>query len=126
MSENMVGWNLHGFSSAFVEALIDKENPERNPKERSSADAVGLTMVLPSTAVKPGYERYGPVRSIASTEAEAERLLEDPQTNVEFGLAYLRTQVNRLGSIEKALNFYSGGHKGYAFVVPRLKSSGRK
>ena len=97
-------------------SLIQQESGG-DPNAVSPKGATGLTQVMPSTAVDPGFgvkniferaeERGIPVPSY--DEEGAKLLLNDPQLNLEFGHDYLAAMKGVHGSDELALASYNAG-----------------
>ncbi len=82
-------------------ALIRKESMF-NPAARSSANALGLTQVIPTTG-------QGIARSLGRPDFKNEDLFR-PIVSVEFGLYYLSTQLQQYGGlIYPALAAYNAG-----------------
>lgn len=92
----------HKVSPFLVAAVINAESGW-DAGTRSSAAAVGLMQILPSTA--EDLARQGRV------DAEKYPLdrLSDPAVNIEYGTAYLRYLVNRYHEIETVLAAYNAG-----------------
>jgi soluble lytic murein transglycosylase len=83
----------YGFDPLFVVALIEAESGF-NPGMRGSKGEVGLMQVKPSTATWIGsrkkLEGYLTFSDGLNTQnLDAEQLLEDPHTNLRYGIAYL-------------------------------------
>jgi len=91
----------HEVNPYLVAAIIQGESRWR-PDAVSSAGAVGLMQVLPSTAAD--MEHAVAARFVSSAEK-----LTDPATNIEFGTAYFRLLVERYNEIEPALAAYNAG-----------------
>lgn len=82
-------------------ALIRQESVY-DAKSLSSAKAMGLTQILPSTgkmiAHRLGYKKFSPKR------------LYEPSLNIEFGTYFFSTLLKRYaGNVEAALAAYNGG-----------------
>ena len=92
----------HTVSPQLVAAVINAESKWR-AGTRSSAGAVGLMQVLPSTA--EDLAKRGSVDS----EAYPLGRLSDPAVNIEYGTAYLRYLVDRYHEIEIVLAAYNAG-----------------
>jgi soluble lytic murein transglycosylase len=69
---------------------------------RSSANAVGLTQLLPSTARQ--YARTLKVRYASS-------VLTNPESNVQIGLFYLSEKIKEFGQLYLALASYNAGER---------------
>jgi len=92
----------HRVSPYLVAAVINAESGWKR-ETNSSAGAVGLMQILPSTAAD--LARRGRVDS----EAFPVERLSDPAVNIEYGTAYLRYLVNRYHEIETVLAAYNAG-----------------
>ena len=92
----------HKVSPYLVAAVINAESGWK-PGTRSSAGAVGLMQILPSTA--KDLARKGRVNA----EKFPPDRLSDPAVNIEYGTAYLRYLVNRYHEIETVLSAYNAG-----------------
>ena len=79
----------------FLLMSIARQESGFNPKARSSANAMGLLQLLPSTA-----------RQMAGRHVTN---LYDERTNVGLGVKYLDGLVKRFGSVELALAGYNAG-----------------
>lgn len=92
----------HTVSPFLVAAVINAES-KWEPGTRSSAGAVGLMQILPSTAKD--------LADSGAVNAEKYPLenLSDPAVNVEYGTAYLRYLVDRYHEIETVLAAYNAG-----------------
>ncbi len=89
-----------GLDPFFVAGLIRQESMF-HPTIRSSAGAVGLMQLLPSTA-----QEVARAEGLRYTPAS----LEDPEINVRLGTAFLANMVRRFeGSAEDALSAYNAG-----------------
>jgi hypothetical protein len=85
----------HGVDPALVHAVIQAESNYR-PRARSEVGARGLMQVMPSTA-----------RALGVTSAGA---LFDPRQNVEAGVKYLKSLLERFGGdVPAALAAYNAG-----------------
>jgi soluble lytic murein transglycosylase len=84
----------------LVAALINQESAF-DARIKSSANAIGLMQVLPSTgrlyARKLGLKRY------------ATASLTRPETNIQIGTAYLADVLRRSGDVPRALAGYNAG-----------------
>lgn len=92
----------HKVSPFLVAAVINAESKWK-PGTRSSAGAIGLMQILPSTA--EDLARKGRV----DAEKYPPSKLSDPAVNIEYGTAYLRYLVNRYHEIETVLAAYNAG-----------------
>lgn len=92
----------HEVNPYWLCAMIKAES-NWNAEATSSAGAVGLMQVLPSTAQELVDEGYvdGDVYSVDD--------LSDPATNIEFGCAYLRYLVERYHEMQPAIAAYNAG-----------------
>jgi soluble lytic murein transglycosylase len=73
-----------------------------NPKARSSANAMGLMQVLPSTGAKVA-------KDIGLTAYTGAASLYDPEINITLGTAYLRQKLNNYGLPYVAIAAYNAG-----------------
>ena len=89
-----------GLDPYLVAALVAQESTF-DPEIRSSANAVGLMQVLPSTgrqfAKRLKIPRFTPAR------------LTDPETNVRLGTAIFAESLRKLGGVHYALAAYNAG-----------------
>lgn len=92
----------HQVNPYLVAAVINAES-SFEAETVSSAGAVGLMQVLPSTAQE--LARRGAV----DPEAFPPARLEEPTVNIEYGTAYIRYLVERYHEIEAALAAYNAG-----------------
>lgn len=83
----------HGIPQDIAFALVQTES-NFDPQAKSSANAIGLTQVLPGTARDMGYD---PGK------------LTDPTTSLDAGFRYLADQFRTFGDWEKALLAYHSG-----------------
>lgn len=81
----------HGVDSSLLKAVIQAESGF-NPNAVSSAGAQGLMQLMPRTAAGLGVS--DPF---------------DPEQNIDAGARYLKGQIDRFGSVEKALAAYNAG-----------------
>jgi hypothetical protein len=116
-------------SDDFMRRLVKQESGG-NPNAVSPKGATGLTQVMPSTAVDPGYgvpsifdlaDEQG-VDYSARTEDEAARLLFDPDLNYQFGNLYANAMSKRFGGdpvlTAAAYNAGPGAVEQYGGVPP--------
>lgn len=94
----------HGVPPWMLAGLVRQESAF-NPRARSAKGAVGLAQLLPETAGFPA------------------RALEDPQTNLKAGAAFLAKLRQRFGSWEAALAAYNAGE---SRVWPAWERAGRQ
>lgn len=88
----------------LVFAVIKVES-DFDPKAHSSAGAMGLMQMLPST--------YTWLASKLSEEAR-EELLYDPETNIKYCTYYLSYLYSRFGTWEKAIIAYNWGEGNFS------------
>lgn len=81
----------YGLDVRLVEAVIEVESAFE-PSAVSSAGAEGLMQIMPSTQ-----------RDLGVTDPF------DPDNNIEAGVRYLRSMINRFGTLELALAAYNAG-----------------
>jgi soluble lytic murein transglycosylase-like protein len=103
----------------LLQAMIRVESAGK-PGAVSGKGAVGLMQVLPSTAMKPGFdlpnvfdfaEQMG-AQVGKRSEAEAKRLLADPTVGAGYGQRYMDAMLQRYnGNLEYALAAYNAGPK---------------
>jgi len=86
----------------LIAAVINAESGF-DPTTRSSAGAVGLMQVLPSTA------RELADRGAVDAATYPPEELSDPAVNIEYGTAYLRQLIRRYHEVETALAAYNAG-----------------
>lgn len=96
--------HAHGIPPWILAGLVRQESAF-NPRARSGKGAVGLAQLLPETA------------------GLAAATLEDPQTNLKAGAAFLRKLRERFGSWEAALAAYNAGE---SRVWPAWERAGRQ
>lgn len=92
----------HEVSPYLIAAVIDAES-DWDEHARSQVGAVGLMQVMPSTADELARRGLVDGNDFPATE------LEQPETNIEYGTAYLRYLVERYHEIETALAAYNAG-----------------
>ncbi len=91
----------HKVNPYLVAAIIHAESSWESDAV-SSAGAVGLMQILPSTA--------GDLDHLVAVDPDPTAAeLKDPATNIEFGTAYFRFLVERYHEIEPALAAYNAG-----------------
>ena len=104
------------FDRLFKSLIMVESNG--NPNAVSEAGAIGLSQILPKTAMRPGYGvdnifKIAKEKNIPfgkETLAEAERLLFNTELNTEFGRQYLKAMINYSGGdITTALQGYNYG-----------------
>lgn len=93
----------HGFSPALVLSVIQHESGFRLDAV-SRRGAVGLTQILPSTALRTA-------RTCGLDRPTREGLM-DPGTNIRLGFTYLADLRDRYGSLDAALAAYRNGPRG--------------
>jgi len=89
-----------GLDPFLVAALVAQESTF-DPVIRSSANAVGLMQVLPSTG-----RQFA--RKLKITNFTAEKLT-DPETNVRLGTAIFAESIRKFGGVHYALAAYNAG-----------------
>jgi soluble lytic murein transglycosylase-like protein len=102
--------NEHGIAPRLFQALITQESAWRI-NAVSHAGAVGLTQLMPATALDHcGLDR-----------AE----LRDPIKNMRCGASYFAEQLKRFGDVELALAAYNSGPDRVAKLgrVPRIQET---
>ena len=82
--------NLHGVEAAVVRAIMQTESAF-NPAARSSAGAIGLMQLMPSTARELGVNPFV------------------PEQNIEGGVRYFSQLLRMFGGLELALVAYNAG-----------------
>lgn len=92
----------HRVSPYLVAAIINAESGWK-PHLTSSAGAVGLMQVLPSTA--EDLARRKAVDAVRYPPSN----LSDPAVNIEYGTAYVRYLVGRYHEVETVLAAYNAG-----------------
>jgi hypothetical protein len=116
-------------SDDFMRRLVKQESGG-NPNAVSPKGATGLTQVMPSTAVDPGYgvpsifdlaDEQG-IDYSARTQDEAARLLFNPDLNYQFGNLYANAMSKRFGGdpalTAAAYNAGPGAVEQYGGVPP--------
>ncbi|MEN6582879.1 MAG: lytic transglycosylase domain-containing protein [Armatimonadota bacterium] len=81
----------YGLDPALIKAVVKAESGF-NANAVSHAGAQGLMQLMPSTA--SGLGCYNPL---------------DPKANINAGAKYLKGQIDRFGSVDKALAAYNAG-----------------
>lgn len=92
----------HQINPYLICAVIRCES-NWDPEVESSAGAVGLMQLLPETAAD--LEQRGLVDGSVFSASD----LSDPQTNIEYGTAYLRYLVDRYHEVETVIAAYNAG-----------------
>jgi len=82
---------LHGLDPDLIRAVIAAESGG-DPLAISSSGAAGLMQLMPGTAAQLGVENVF-----------------DPEQNIASGTRYLRSLLDRFGSVEVALWAYNAG-----------------
>lgn len=100
---------LYNLPRAIVYGLVAMESnfkPNAYRAEPKINDAsYGLTQILLNTARGLGF---------GGTPAD----LYDPDTNVQYGLLYLRKMLDRFNSLDVALSAYNGGYRNNTITNP--------
>ena len=91
--------DAHGLDPWLMTALVAQESTF-TADVRSSANAVGLMQLIPSTA-----RRYASKLGIRYSS----RILTQPETNVRLGMRYFKDLVDRFGGAHYALASYNAG-----------------
>jgi soluble lytic murein transglycosylase len=89
-----------GLDPYFVAALVAQESTF-DPKIRSSANAIGLMQIVPSTGRR--WARKLGIRPFSTAR------LTTPAVNVKIGTAYFADLLNRFGGLAYALAGYNAG-----------------
>lgn len=92
----------HRVSPYLIAAVVEAES-DWDVSAQSAVGAVGLMQVMPSTAEELAQ------RGVVNSDRFSPDDLEDPETNLEYGSAYLRYLVERYHEIEPALAAYNAG-----------------
>lgn len=92
--------SAHGLDPYLVAALVAQESTF-DPIIRSSANAIGLMQILPSTGRQ--YARRLGIRSFSTLS------LTEPETNVRIGTTYFADLVGEFGGVYFALASYNAG-----------------
>lgn len=91
---------LHAVPAAFVYGVMRQESAFR-PNVVSSADAVGLMQIIPSTAQRIAKELNAPYEA---------SLMKAPAVNIRFGVYYLRKLLDAFGGrLDLAAAAYNAG-----------------
>lgn len=97
IKQNATKYNLEPY---LIASVINVESGY-NPKAKSSAGAIGLMQIIPSTA---SY-----VSTLYDIDYKTENDLLNPNVNIEIGSAYLRYLLNKFEELETALASYNAG-----------------
>jgi soluble lytic murein transglycosylase len=97
--ENAVSYSLDPF---LIAALINQESAF-DAQVKSSANAVGLMQVLPSTGKQ--YARKLHIRRYSTAS------LTNPEINIRLGLAFFADVIQRAGGVHFALAGYNAGEQ---------------
>jgi soluble lytic murein transglycosylase len=89
--------------SPYLIASVIEAESDWDAGARSSAGALGLMQVLPSTADELAR------RGLVDAEKYPPSDLAQPAVSIEYGSAYLRYLVERYHEVEKALAAYNAG-----------------
>ena len=93
--------DAHSLDPYLMTALVAQESTF-TADVRSSADAVGLMQLIPSTA-----RRYAARLGIGYSS----RILTQPETNIRLGMRYFNDLMNRFGAAHYALASYNAGER---------------
>ena len=93
--------DAHSLDPYLMTALVAQESTF-TADVRSSADAVGLMQLIPSTA-----RRYAARLGIGYSS----RILTQPETNIRLGMRYFKDLMNRFGAAHYALASYNAGER---------------
>ena len=91
---------LHGLDPYLIAALMAQESTF-TAEIRSSANAIGLMQLIPSTGRR--YARKLNIRNFST------RSLTNPETNVRLGTLYFKELMDRFGGAHYALAGYNAG-----------------
>jgi soluble lytic murein transglycosylase len=91
----------NGLDPYFVAALVAQESTFV-PDVRSSANAVGLMQLMPSTARTYARKLGLPYSA---------RLMTNPEANIRMGTAYLSDKIREFGDLHLALASYNAGER---------------
>jgi len=97
IKQNATKYNLEPY---LIASVINVESGY-NSKVKSSAGAIGLMQIIPSTA------NY--ISSIYNINFQNQEDLLNPKINIEIGTAYLRYLLNKFEDLETALASYNAG-----------------
>ncbi len=101
-SEILGAAQRHRINPYLIAAVIEAES-DFDPDTRSSAGAVGLMQVMPTTA--DDLVR----KELVSPAAVEGKDVSEPAANIEYGTAYLRYLVDRYHEVETVLAAYNAG-----------------
>ncbi|MDI9590672.1 MAG: lytic transglycosylase domain-containing protein [Acidobacteriota bacterium] len=101
-SEILDSSGRHGVDPLLVCAVIKCES-NWDPDAVSGAGAVGLMQIMPATSAE--LASYGLVDRWSYDPDN----LTDPQTNIEYGCAYLAQLTGQLGSTDEVIAAYNAG-----------------
>ena len=89
--------------SPYVIAAMIKCESDYNPNVVSSAGAVGLMQMMPETAQEVA------ARGLVDSSVYSPNNLYDPETNINYGTAYIRYLVERYHEMNPAIAAYNAG-----------------
>ncbi|MDO5044848.1 MAG: lytic transglycosylase domain-containing protein [Coriobacteriia bacterium] len=92
----------HTISPYLIAAIIKAES-NWNPEGTSRVGAQGLMQLMPETAQDIAR------MNLVDTERFKPDKLQDPETNIEYGTAYMRYLINRYHELEPAIAAYNAG-----------------